>query len=134
MDQETPSIELNKVMENLKERKYATKEDYAIAITEPRNWINGQSPWFGLLLFGVLATFVLILIVIPWIAKTCSISDKIQKLTTGIARVAAVQGITPPMITALDEKDFVSLEVGGGFGLLMTVLFFCSSDIWIVVA
>ena len=77
-------------MENLKERRYASKEDYAIAITEPRNWVNGQSPWFGFLLFGVLGTFLLTLIVIPWIAKTCSISDKIQKLTTGIARVAAV--------------------------------------------
>ena len=123
LDQETPSIELNKAMENLNERKYASKEDYAIAITEPKNWVNGQSPWFGFLLFGVLGTFLLTLIVIPWIAKTCSISDKIQKLTTGIARVAAVRGISPPMITAMDEKDFVSLEVQGGFGLLITVLF-----------
>ena len=32
LEQEIPSIELNKVMENLKERKYASKEDYAIAI------------------------------------------------------------------------------------------------------
>ena len=40
-------------MKDLKERKYASKEDYAIAITEPKNWINGQSPWFGFLLFGV---------------------------------------------------------------------------------
>ena len=123
LEHETPSIELSRVMENLKERKYASKEDYAIAITEPKNWINGQSPWFGFLLFGVLGTFLLTLIVIPWIAKTCSMSDKIQKLTTGIARVAAVRGISPPTITAMDEKDFVSLEVQGGFGLLMTVLF-----------
>ena len=123
LQNEVPSIKLSKVMEDLKERKYASKEDYAIAITEPRNWINGQSPWFGFLLFGVLGTFILTLIVIPWIAKTCSISDKIQKLTTGIARVAAVRGISPPIITAMDEKDFVSLEVQGGFGLLMTVLF-----------
>ena len=123
LENEVPSIKLSKVMEDLKERKYASKEDYAIAITEPKNWINGQSPWFGFLLFGVLGTFILTLIVIPWIAKTCSISDKIQKLTTGIARVAAVRGISPPTITAMDEKDFVSLEVQGGFGLLMTVLF-----------
>ena len=123
LDRENPSVELNEVMINLKERKYASKEDYAIAITEPKNWVNGRSPWFGFLLFGVLGTFLLTLIVIPWIAKTCSISDKIQKLTTGIARVAAVQGISPPMITALDKEEFVSLEVQGGFGLLMTVLF-----------
>ena len=123
LEHETPSIKLSKVMENLKERKYATKEDYAIAITEPKNWVNGQSPWFGFLLFGVLGTFLLTLIVIPWIARTCSMSDKIQKLTTGIARVAAVRGISPPTITAMDEKDFVSLEIQGGFGLLMTVLF-----------
>ena len=123
LENEVPSIKLSKVMGDLKERKYASKEDYAIAITEPRNWINGQSPWFGFLLFGVIGSFILTLIVIPWIAKTCSISDKIQKLTTGIARVAAVRGISPPTITAMDEKDFVSLEVQGGFGLLMTVLF-----------
>ena len=74
-------------------------------------------------MFGVLGTFLLTLIVIPWIARTCSMSDKIQKLTTGIARVAAVRGISPPTITAMDEKDFVSLEIQGGFGLLMIVLF-----------
>ena len=123
LENETPFIKLSKVMNDLTERKYASKEDYAIAITEPKNWINGQSPWFGFLLFGVIGTFILTLIVIPWIAKTCSISDKIQKLTTGIARVAAVRGISPPVITAMDEKDFVSLEIQGGFGLLMIVLF-----------
>ena len=55
--------------------------------------------------------------------KTCSISDKIQKLTSGLTKVAAIQGISPPMVTALEDKDLVSLEMQGGFGLLMMTLF-----------
>ena len=78
--------------------KYANKEDYAIAMTEPRNWVNGQSPWFGFLLFGVIGTTILTLVVIPWVMKTCSISDKIQKLTLSLTKVAAIQGISPPVV------------------------------------
>ena len=123
LDDEIPSVNMDKAMNQINNKKYASKEDYAIAMTEPRNWVNGQSPWFGFLLFGVMATIILTIVVVPWVMKTCSISDKIQKLTSGLTKVAAIQGISPPMVTALEDKDLVSLEIQGGFGLLMIVLF-----------
>ena len=92
-------------------------------MTELRYWVNGQSPWFGCLLFGVIGTFILALVVIPWVMKTCSISDKIQKLTSGLTKVSVIQGISPPMVTALKDNDLISLEIQGGFGLLMIALF-----------
>ena len=123
LDDEIPSVDLNKAMNQIGNMKYASKEDYAIAMTKPRNWINGQSPWFGFLLFGVIGTIILALVVIPWVMKTCSISDKIQKLTSGLTKVAAIQGVSPPMVTALEDKDLISLETQGGFGLLMITLY-----------
>ena len=123
LDDEIPSVNMKKAMNQIGNRKYASKEDYAIAMTEPRNWVNGQSPWFGFLLFGVIGTIILTLVVVPWLMKTCSISDKIQKLTAGLTKVAAIQGISPPMVTALEDKDLISLEIQGGFGLLMIALF-----------
>ena len=103
--------------------KYVSKEDDAISMIEPRNWVNGQSPWFGFSLFGVIGTIILTLIVVPWVVKTCSISDKIQKLTSGLTKVAAIEGIFPPMVTAHEDNDLASLEIQGGFGLLMIALF-----------
>ena len=123
LDDEIPSVDLNKAMNQIGNMKYASKEDYAIAMTKPRNWINGQSLWFGFLLFGVIGTIILALVVIPWVMKTCSISDKIQKLTSGLTKVAAIQGVSPPMVTALEDKDLISLETQGGFGLLMITLY-----------
>ena len=123
LDDEIPSVNMDKAMNQINNKKYASKEDYAIAMTEPRNWVNRQSPWFGFLLFGVMGTIILTIVVVPWVMKTCSISDKIQKLTSGLTKVAAIQGISPPMVTALEDKDLVSLEIQGGFGLLMIVLF-----------
>ena len=108
-------------MNQVGNKKYTSKEDYAIAMTEPRNWVNGQSPWFGFLLFGV--TIIFTIVVVPWVMKTCSISDKIQKLTSRLTKVGAIEGISPPMVTALEDKDLVSLEMQGGFGLLMITLF-----------
>ena len=55
--------------------------------------------------------------------KTCSLLDKIQKLTSGLTKVAAIQGISPPMVTALEDRDLASLEIQAGFGLLMIALF-----------
>lgn len=55
--------------------------------------------------------------------KHGSISGRIQKLTSELTKVAAIQGIWLPMAIALDDKDLVSLEIQGGFSLLMTVLF-----------
>ena len=55
LDDDIPSVNMNKAMSQIGNRKYTSIEDYAIAMTEPRNWVNGQSPWFGFLLFGVIA-------------------------------------------------------------------------------
>ena len=52
-----------------------------------------------------------------------SISNRTQKLTLDLAGVAAIQGICLPMAIALDDEDLVSLEIQGGFSLLVTVLF-----------
>ena len=65
--------------------------------------------------------------------KTCSISDKIQKLTSGLTKVAAIQGISPPMVTALEDKDLVSLEMQGGYWFIDNDIVYNSSGIWIVV-
>ena len=46
-----------------------------------------------------------------------------KKLTSDLARVVAIQGICLPMAIALDDEDLVSLEIQGGFSLLVTVLF-----------
>ena len=123
LDDEIPSVNLNEAMNQISNGKYPSKEDYAIAMTEPRNWVNGQSPWFGFLLFGVIGTIILARVVVLYVMKTCSISDKIQKLTSGLTKVAAIQGISPPMVTALEDEDLISLEIQGGFGLLMITLF-----------
>ena len=59
-----------------------------------------------------------------------SISNRTQKLTSDLARVAAIQGICLPMAIALDDEDLISLEIQEGFNLLVTVLIiYCSSDI-----
>ena len=40
-----------------------------------------------------------------------------------MTKVVAIQGICLPMAIALDDEDLVSLEIQGGFSLLVTVLF-----------
>ena len=55
--------------------------------------------------------------------KTWIISGRIQKLTSGLTKVAAIHEICLPMAIALDDEDLVSLEIQGGFSLLVTVLF-----------
>ena len=52
-----------------------------------------------------------------------SISDRIQKLTSDLTKVAAIQGICLPMALALDDEDLISLEIQERFSLLVTVLF-----------
>ena len=52
-----------------------------------------------------------------------SISDRIQKLTSDLARVAAIQGICLSMAIALDDEDLISLEIQERFRMLVTVLF-----------
>ena len=70
----------------------------------------------------MIGVFILGVVVVPWIVKTCSISDKIHKPTTGLA---AVQGIATALMvsSSTGNNDFVSMEVQGGFGLLMSALF-----------
>ena len=46
-----------------------------------------------------------------------SISNRTQKLTSDLARVAAIQGICLPMAIALDDEDLISLEIKEGFNL-----------------
>ena len=79
LDDVIPSVSLNKAMNQIGNKKYASKEDYAIVMTVPRNWVSGQSPWFRFLLFGVIGTIILTIVVVPWVMKTCGISGKYTK-------------------------------------------------------
>ena len=63
-----------------------------------------------------------------------SISNRTQKLTSDLARVAAIQGICLPMAIALDDEDLISLEIQEGFNLLVTVLFIVAVifELWVL--
>ena len=63
-----------------------------------------------------------------------SISNRTQKLTSDLARVAAIQGICLPMAIALDDEDLISLEIQEGFNLLVTVLFIVAVifELWLL--
>ena len=50
----------------------------------------------------VTVAFILGLVVIPFVAIICNIPDKIKNLTSCLTRVAAVQGILPLLITAVE--------------------------------
>ena len=87
----------------------------------------------SLLLFGVIGTINLALVAVPWVMKTCSISDKIQKLTSGLTKVAAIQGISPPMVTALEKKVFGFSGNTRRIWFIDDCIVYYGSDAWIVV-
>ena len=63
-----------------------------------------------------------------------SISNRTQKLTSDLARVSAIQGISLPMAIALDDDDLISLEIKEGLNLVVTVLFIVAVifELWLL--
>ena len=45
LGQDCPVVSLKETMQNILYKKFATKQDYALAMNNPTNWFNGDNKW-----------------------------------------------------------------------------------------
>ena len=50
--QECPAVSLKETMQNIWYKRFATKQDYALAMNNPTNWFNGDNKWYGFMAIG----------------------------------------------------------------------------------
>ena len=124
LEQPVIFVDLAEAMEDLVTRKFISKEDYAIAIQEPRNWFTGGNIWIG---FGAITSFITIILTVVMaiiFLRGCGMEGKIQKLHTALA--GFITGIPNlPMVSghSQNSKDFVTFEINGFYGLTLSTGF-----------
>ena len=126
LDEEIPSVNMADAMESFLERKYASKEDYAVAMTEPGNWFNGENGWLAFVAIGSIIAILLVIVIIPQILKTCSMAGKLSKVSSNMSKaLTLVKSLSSlPSANALGDSDFITLEIKGAFGLFLIIWFF----------
>ena len=64
LGQDCPAVSLKETMQNILYRRFATKQDYALAMNNPTNWSNGDNKWYGFMAIGTILAVLFILVVI----------------------------------------------------------------------
>ena len=49
---ECPAVSLKETVQNILYKRFATKQDYALAMNNPTNWFNGDNKWYGFMAIG----------------------------------------------------------------------------------
>ena len=113
LGQDCPAVSLKETMENILYKRFATKQDYALAINNPTNWFNGDNKWYGFMAIGTILVVLFIPVVIFVLVKFFGLKFQFDKTSATITKLLTMVKVIPPVKAEcyLDVSDWQILEI-----------------------
>ena len=120
LGQDCPAVSLKETMENILYKRFATKQDYALAMNNPTNWFNGDNKWYGFMAIGTILAVLFIPVIIFVLVKFFGLKFQFDKTSATITKLLTMVKVIPPVKAEcyLDVSDWQILEI-----ILKIVLF-----------
>ena len=113
LGQDCPAVPLKETMENILYKRFATKQDYALAMNNPTNWFNGDNKWYGFMAIGTILAVLFIPVVIFILVKFFGLKFQFDKTSATITKLLTMVKVIPPVKAEcyLDVSDWQILEI-----------------------
>ena len=95
LDEYVSSVYLDEAMKEVEGKRYATKQDYAIAMNDPTNWFGGDNKWLGFMAICAIITIILVPIVILILRKYFGLNTDIQRINSTVAKFIGLARVLP---------------------------------------
>ena len=95
LDEHVSSVYLEEAMKDVTVKRYATKQDYAMAMNDPTNWFGGDNKWLGFMAICAILTIVLIPVILLILRKYFGMNTDIQRINSTIAKFVGLAKIIP---------------------------------------
>ena len=79
LGQDFPAVFLKETMENILYKRFATKQDYALAMNNPTNWFNVDNKWYGFMAIETILAVLFIPVVIFVLVKFFGLKFQFEK-------------------------------------------------------
>ena len=111
--QECPAVSLKETMQNILYKRFATKQDYALAMNNPTNWFNGDNKWYGFMAIGTILAVLFIPVIIFVLVKFFGLKFQFDKTSATITKLLTMVKVIPPVKAEcyLDVSDWQILEI-----------------------
>ena len=96
-------------MKDVTAKRYATKQDYAMAMNDPTNWFGGDNKWLGFMAICAIITIVLVPIVLLILRKYFGMNTDLQRINSTVAKFIGLAKILP----GANASQFGNGEVKG---------------------
>ena len=100
-------------MQNILYKRFATKQDYALAMNNPTNWFNGDNKWYGFMAIGTILAVLFIPVIIFVLVKFFGLKFQFDKTSATITKLLTMVKVIPPVKAEcyLDVSDWQILEI-----------------------
>ena len=96
LGQDCPVVSLKENMQNILYKRFATKQDYALAMNNPTNWFNGDNKWYGFMAIGTILAVLFIPVIVFILVKFFGLKFQFDKTSATITKLLTmVKVITP---------------------------------------
>ena len=104
LEDTSPAVNYKEVMFDFESRRFLSKPDLAMSVSEASHWLGGQNSW--LTFVGISASMVILLI--PFIMftlyKYCGVRFQFQKVNSILAKLLLINKTTETVQPALAQK------------------------------
>ena len=95
LDENVSSVYLREAMKDVTIKRYATKQDYAMAMNDPVNWFGGDNKWLGFMAICAIITIVLVPITLLILRKYFGMNTDLQRINSTVSKFIGLSKIIP---------------------------------------
>ena len=134
LDTYHPPVLLDDALAEIDVRRYATKQDYAMAMNDPWNWFSGGNKWYGFIAIACIIAMCAIPVILFILVKFFGLKIQFNKMNSVVTKLlakfmAADQAISIIPGASCHRTEFLvqgePLDVLGLLIKLMCILFAC---------
>ena len=114
-------------MQNILYKRFATKQDYALAMNNPTTWFNVDNKWYGFMAIGTILAVLLIPVVIFVLIKFFGLKFQFDKISATLTKLLTMIKVILPVKSEcyMDVSDWQILEIIFKIVLFSIILYVC---------
>ena len=96
-----PAVLLDEAMKDIQTKRYATKQDYAMAMNDPENWFSGDNKWYGFIAIACIIAMCAIPIVLFILVKYFGLKIQFNKMNSVVTKLLAKTFVASQAISSV---------------------------------
>ena len=105
-----PPVLLEDAMRKIEVKRYATKQDYAMAMNDPENWFSGDNKWYGFIAIACIIAMCAIPVILFILVKFFGLKIQFNKMNSVVTKLLAKTFVAQQAISSVPGAECYRTE------------------------